>query len=124
QPSGGFFFDYDRLQYKRKKERKRLDDLEEEAERIKNKLDKKLALEFRKKEREESRVKELQVLTRLAKDHKAEVERVFNEKVIKAANRAIIQGNYSAMESLERQIKQVREEEEFLLEAARIYFNA
>ena len=122
--SGGFFFDYDREQFRRRKERKRLEELEEEAQKIQDDLDKALALEFRKKEREESRIQELQVLTRLAREHKAEVDRVFNENVIKAANRAIMDQGFSQMEMLERLIDKQQQEEEFLLEAARIFFNA
>ena len=123
KPSGGFWPDYDSYLYKRRKERKRLRELEEEAKRIKDRLDRELALEERKIEREESRIQELKVLTRLAKEHKEDIEQSFNKSVIFAANKAIMKGNYSAMERLERQIERIREEEWFLLEATRIILN-
>jgi len=123
RPAGGWWPDYDAYQYNKRKERKRLLDLEERAERIKDRLDRELALEFRKQEREESRIEELRLLTRLAKEHKQDIEESFNEKVIFAANKAIMKGNYSAMERLERMIQRQTEEEEFLLEATRIILN-
>jgi len=115
KPTGGFWFDYDRERYRRDEERKRLLDLELKALFVEDKLERKIALEFRKDEEEENRLIELSMLTKLVNEHQKEIEESFNEKVIFAANRAILQHSYSTMERLERTLNRELEEEQFLL---------
>ncbi len=123
RPTGGFWFDYDRERYRRDEERKRLLDLELKALFVEDKLERKIALEFRKDEEEENRLIELSMLTKLAKEHKVDIERSSSDKVIQAANRAILQHSFSSMEQLERLLEREREEEIFLLIATQVLLN-
>ena len=122
-PTGGFWFDYDRELRKRKQERKERERLEEEAKQIQDRLEREIALEFRKQETELARVKELKRLAVLAEEHRKAIHANLSDKVIKAADRAVRQGNYSAMEAFEREVFRAREEEEFLIMALNLILN-
>lgn len=122
--TGGFWYDYDLEYRKREDERKERERLLEEAKQIQDRIDRELALEFRKQDAEQSRIKELQRLTKLADKQQRFLKENLSELVFKSAERAIRQGNYSAMESFERQIRLAREEELFLIEALEIVLNA
>ena len=121
--SGGFFFDYDREMYRRKKEERKRQELEEAAKQIQDEIDQQLALEFRKKEKEQQRINELQRLTRLAEKHEKSIRKEFSNDVIIAAERAVKQGNYDAMEALERRLRMAKEEEEFIIQAFTMIYN-
>jgi hypothetical protein len=120
KPTGGFFFDYDREILKRRKDREEREELEENAEDIKEDLDRAIALEFRKKESDQARINELERLSDLAKQHQTEIKEKMSDRVIMTVERAIEKGNFSAMEALDRQLKGVKEEETFLLDAMKI----
>lgn len=121
---GGWAYLYDYEYEYRKKKKKELKELQEKAERIQNKLDRELALELRKQEKEQYRIEELRRLTKLAEDHQEELKQVVSQKALKAVESAIIKQTYSAMERMEREIAKAREEEAFLMQAASIILNS
>lgn len=122
EPSGGFWFDYDYELTRRRKEKEERERLEREAKQIQDRLDRALALEFRKKEAEQSRIDELQRLSKLAAQHTETIQEL-DKKVIIAAERAVRKGKFSAMEAFEREIGRVREEELFLMMALSMVLN-
>ena len=124
RPAGGFWYDFENERLRAKAERDKLVDLELKALFIEEKLEREIALEFRKREEEENRLIELSMLTKLVSEHQEDIDRSFNDRVKLAANRAIMNGNYSAMEALERELLRGREEELFLIVATRIILDA
>lgn len=120
QNSGGYswrWFDQEML--RRKKKKREQEEAEERAQALQDKIDRELAAELRKAEKERERINELKRLAELAQKNIKQVE-ALEPKVLKALERAIIQGNYSAMEAFEREVSRAREEEEFLLLAWQI----
>ena len=122
--SGGWWDAYDYEYQRRKRKQEELEALEAKAEQIQDKLDRELAEELRKQDREAERIAELKRLTKLAEKHQRELENVIPPKVLKSAESAIIEGTYSKMERFERELKRAREEELFLIEATNIILNS
>lgn len=122
--SGGWWYAYDYEYEERKRKKKRLEDLEAKAEQIQDKIDRELAKELRKQEKEQLRLDELRRLSKLAQEHKEELEQSVSQKAIFAAEQAMIKGTYSAMERLERELAKAKEEELFLIQAASIILNS
>jgi len=112
---GGWAYAYEDEILKRKAKRKELDELEEKAKKIQDKLDRELALELKKELEDQERVNELNRLAKLAQKHETDVIQL-GDRVEIAYNRAILSYNYSAMEALERTIRQAKEEEEWLIQ--------
>lgn len=103
--------------------RKKRKELLDRAENIEDTLDRALAIEIQKQEFENDRQAELRRLGNLAQAHRENVtEELYGDRVVTALSRAIAQGNYSALEALEREMLRIKEEEEFLLIAARIFY--
>jgi predicted RNase H-like nuclease (RuvC/YqgF family) len=122
--AGGWWFGYDQeIQRREEDERLRLKRLEE-AKQIKDKLERELALEYRKIEAEESRKAELNRLRKLSERHSREIRDNLGERVYNVVERAVVQQNFSAMEALDREMKQIREEELFLMQALMVAINA
>ena len=124
QPSGGWWYAYDFEYEQRKRKKKELEALEAKAKQIQDAIDRELAKELRKQEKEQERLAELKRLAKLADKHKEELEQTLSQKAIFAVEQAIIKGTYSAMERLEREMRKAKEEEEFLLNAAIIILNS
>ena len=112
--TGGWTFAYEQEVAKRKKKHKELERLEAKAQKIQDKVDRELALELQKDERDRERVNELERLASLAQQHEDSVLQL-GERVEKAYNRAILNHTYSANEALERVIRQAHEEEKWLI---------
>lgn len=121
--TGGFWYAYEKEVLRRKQEQRKRDELEEKARQLQDKLDREIALEYRKREAEQARIDELKRLTRLAEQFQETIQKELSDKVIIAAERAIKQGNYSAMEALNREIDRAKEEEMFLIDAAMLILN-
>ena len=112
---GGFWLDFEReLEAWKRKRRERLL-LEERTEKIKDKLEREIALELRKKEQEEERLNELKRLLRLVEIHERAIEEL-PERAIKSA-RLAVSGRYNEMVRFERELYRLREEEEFIMMA-------
>ena len=116
--SGGFWEAYDREMVDRDRIRRKRRKVEELAERAQDKIEREIALELRKHEAEQARVDELNRLRELVERHQEGL--ALSERVSVAAERAILQRNFSAMEALERELQRLREEELFMLEAIRL----
>lgn len=119
----GFFNAFDVERRRALSLRKKRKELLDRAENIEDTLDRALAIEIQKQESEDDRQAELRRLGNLAQAHREHVtEELYGDRVVTALSRAIAQGNYSALEALEREMIRVKEEEEFLLTAARIFY--
>ncbi len=116
RPNWAFLNDYDaELQRRRARDqfRKLLDD---ETEQIQDDLDREIARELRKQEAIDERRKDLDKLAEIAKANAdLEAARQYSERIATAYARAIAKGSFSALEALDRELRQAREEEEFLL---------
>ena len=119
QPAGGWLFlnEYEAELIRRRARDRRLRELEEETERIEDKIDREIAQLLRVQEAKDEKREDFARLAKLAKDH-ADIEaaRQYGDRVARAFARAIAQGNYSSLEALDRELKRARDEEEqFLL---------
>jgi hypothetical protein len=122
--TGGFWFAFDQEMVRRDRERKKRQRLEEEAEKIQDKLDRELVIELRKAADERDRLDDLRKLSLLAEKHKKTIANNLSERVMLSLERALAKGNYSALEAFEREIKRAREEEEFLMSAVKFLLEA
>jgi len=118
--SGGFWSDIDRiidenrrLIKERKRKRRRVKKLEDE-------LDRQLFIAERRIEEGDSRETELARLTRIVEANRKIIVQTNNQELIHSMNVAINQATFSAMERLERQLTEYREEEDFIMQAAKI----
>jgi hypothetical protein len=117
QPTGGWLFlnDYDAEIRRRHRRKKELEELEAESEQIQNELDRAIALELRKQEALDEKRDNLSRLSGLLAAADLDAARQYSERVATAYARAITQGNFSAMEALDRELQRAREEEEFMM---------
>lgn len=118
QPSGGWgFLNHYELDLKRRRKRdKERRELEEQTERIEASLDRDIAQLLREQEAIDDKRQDFERLAKLAKENAdLEAARQYSERVAKALERVIAQGNYSAIEALDRELKRAQEDEEFLL---------
>ena len=112
-------FQIEQSRYKRIKEER--EKLLAQIQSIEDQTEREIAQFLQKQEAEDERRNELARIGSLARQYAEEVsEDLYGERVVKAMTRALVQGNYSALEALEREMNRMKEEEEFLLEAARI----
>jgi hypothetical protein len=126
QPSGGWLFhnEYEiELRRRRERERER-ERLETESAQIADETSREIAQLLRVQEAEDERRKELQRLGELARAHAdLEAAKDYSEKVATAYARALRQGNFSALEALDRELRKAAEEEEFLLIATMMFLH-
>ena len=122
-PTGGLGFMqlFERELEEREVEQRKRDQRLIESRRIDDQVDRDIALLFREKEALSAREAELERLGELVKAN-AELERSQEqgERVQKAFKRAVSQGNFSAIEALDRELARSREEEEQMLFAIMI----
>jgi hypothetical protein len=103
------------LERRRRRDRERRL-LELETAEIQDELDRAIAQELRKQEALDEKRKDLDRLSALAKESAdLEAARQYSERVAVAFARAVTQGNFSAIEALDRELQRAREEEEFLM---------
>jgi hypothetical protein len=121
QPSGGWWaFN---VQYEQELRRRRLlkekqDELDEQSQEIQAAVDREIAILLRQQEAKDLKRAELERLRNLASAVSArEAEVQYGERVAKALDRAIKQGNFSALEALDRELQRARSDEEFFLMA-------
>jgi hypothetical protein len=111
-----FINTYEQQLVRRRAERKKQQQLEEETEQIPDDTDRQIAQLLREQEAKDARRAELERLSELVEQNASvEAARQYSEKVGTAYARALTQGNYSALEALERELRKAREEEEALL---------
>ena len=101
---------------KRDRERAIRDKIRESLEDIESSTDREIAQILQKDIKTEAREKELQALEFLVATtfRNEDIAKAPNERVAKAFVRAAVQGNFSAMEALEREMDRAREDEMFL----------
>jgi hypothetical protein len=118
QPTGGWLFlnSYDAELRRRRAIAKKRRELEEETERIEDELDRNIAQLMREQEAIDEKRDNLKRLAELAKQN-ADIEaaKQYSERVATAYARALAQGNFSALEALDRELQRAREEDDFLL---------
>jgi hypothetical protein len=102
------------LERRRRRDRERRE-LERETDEIQDELDRAIAQELRKQEALDAKRQDLDRLSALAKQADLEAAREYSERVAVAFARAVTQGNFSAMEALDRELQRARDEEEFLM---------
>jgi hypothetical protein len=116
--SGGwlFFNEYEQELRRRQKRKKEQEELEEATEQIEDTTDRQIAQLLREQEAKDEKRKELQRLAEIVRQN-ADIEaaRQYGAKVAKAYERALTQGNFSALQALDRELKKARDEEEALL---------
>lgn len=116
--TGGWLFlnDYEAELRRRRKRKKEREELEAETEQIQNELDRSIAQLLREQEAIDEKRDNLNRLGDLAKQNAdLEAARQYSERVATAYARAITQGNFSALEALDRELQRARDEEEFLM---------
>lgn len=124
ESSGGWAFhnDYELELRRRRKRKKERDELEAQTEQIQNELDRAIAQELRKQEALDEKRDNLNRLKELAKKHAdLEAARQYSERVAIAFERALAQGNFSAMEALDRELQRARDDEDFMTMAAHFF---
>jgi hypothetical protein len=109
--SGGFLYEYEREQNRRRKKRRELDEREEAARDLKDKIDREIAELLARQEAQDERRGELDRLQRLVRDHSHQQLELSDRAKI-AYVRALTQANFSAMEALDRELQRMLEEEE------------
>ena len=120
-PTGGWMFvgvfdDFRRRKIEDEEERK---EKEQQIAVIESPVDREIANILQSEQRIADREKELQRLESLVaqsfSNKDLPLAKAYNERVAKAFVRAAVQGNFSAVEALEREMERAREDEEFLL---------
>lgn len=115
----GFLNSYDSYRQKKERDKRRLKRLLEEIKALESPIDREIAEILHKDTAEDTRLEQLAELERMVassfRNSELEKARTYSERVAKAYVRANVQGNFSALEALEREIERAREEEEFLL---------
>jgi len=123
QNTGGVWQWYDREQARRDNERKQRAQDKLDAQAIKEKLDRELALAERAIEAEDARKAELARLNRLVSKNQDFIKSFGSERLDFVMAEALEKQTFSKMERLERELSLMREEEQFLLMAVQILVN-
>lgn len=114
QGGGWWPYWWERERALRERKRRLREQLERETEEIQEALDREIARTERELEAKDDRAAELARLKAAAeKAGKELAETEYNERVAAALERAVTQGNYSALEALEREMRRAEEEAEF-----------
>lgn len=124
QATGGWAFhnEYELELQRRRRRKKEREELEAETERIQDEIDRAIAQELRKQEALDEKRDNLSRLKELAKKHAdLEAARQYSERVATAFERALAQGNFSAMEALDRELQRARDDEDFMTMAAHFF---
>ena len=92
--------------------------IKEEAEQIEDRTDREIAELLHRQQAEDERRAYLHRLGELAKaSPDITAARDYSDRVARAYERAVVVGNFSALEALDRELKRAMEEEEFLMTA-------
>ena len=116
---GSFAFMREQLRYKEEDERRQRKARKAKARKIKDKLDREIALAFIARDEGEAQRKDLERMTRLANEYKGDII-ADNARIAQTIEDAVRLGTFSRMQKLARELDQMREEEEFLMMATRI----
>ena len=109
----------EQLRYKEEDERRQRKARKEKARKIKDKLDREIALAFIAREEGEAQRKDLERLTKLANDFKSDII-ADNARIAQTIEDAVRLQTFSRMQKLARELNEMREEEQFLMLATKI----
>jgi len=113
-----FWLAYEQRARARLEETRKRRQLEEEAEQIEDRTDREIAELLHRQQAEDERRAYLHRLGELAKaSPDITAARDYSDRVARAYERAVVVGNFSALEALDRELKRAMEEEEFLMTA-------
>ena len=119
QPSGGwdFMMKFEDFREKRDRDKAERDKIREEITEIESDVDREIARILQKDLKNEARERELKDLELLVATtfRNEDIPKAKIHGVAKEFVRAAVQGNFSAMEALEREMDRIREDEEFLM---------
>ena len=122
QPTGGWgWYDYD--QARRDEDRKQRAKDKKAALEIADKLHRELALAERAIEEEGARTAELARLNKLVEQNKGPLEALESKRLNFVMREALEEKTFSKLERLERELKIMREEELFMMQATIILLN-
>lgn len=112
-----FLMDFDRFRKKREEDEEEREKVKEIVEAIESPVDKEIAQLLQQDIETEDRAKEIKALELLITENATPQDLIAAEahNVAKAFVRAAIQKNFSAVEALERELDQQREQDEFLM---------
>ena len=116
---GSFAFMREQLRYKEEDERRQRKARKAKARKIKDKLDREIALAFIAREEGEAQRKDLERMTRLANEYKGDII-ADNARIAQTIEDAVRLQTFSRMQKLSRELNLMREEEEFLLLATKL----
>ena len=125
-PTGGWIFlsMFDAFRQRKVEEEEERKKKLKAIEKIDSSVDKEIADLLQQDSQKETREKQLQSLEQLVaqtfRNEDLPLARAYSERVAKAFVRVAVQGNFSAIEALEREMERTREEEEILLLALAI----
>jgi hypothetical protein len=112
----GFYFHYELLAARRRKRKRELQEAEEAAERLKDEVDREIALLMQERERKREFQSNIERLGRLVTKFSSELEtQAMSERVRIAFSRAVAQESVSAYLALQREVDRALEEEEIAL---------
>ena len=117
--SGGWAFKREQERYRQEDEARKRRAKKEKARKIKDKLDREIALAFIARDEGEAQRKDLERLTKLAAQYKDEII-ADNAKIASTIEDAVSLGTFSRMQKLSRELNLMREEEMFLMLATKI----
>lgn len=114
--TGGFFHAFERQRERRRKRQRELDEAEEEAQKLKDAVDREIAELLQAQERKAEFEQNIARLKRIVGEFAdREAEAAMSERVRKALTRAQVQESVSAYLSLQRELERQLEEEEFAI---------
>jgi len=117
--TGGWAFRREQERYRQEDEARKRRAKKEKARKIKDKLDRDIALAFIARDEGEAQRKDLERLTKLAAEYKDEII-ADNAKIASTIEDAVSLGTFSRMQKLSRELNLMREEEQFLMLATKI----
>ena len=117
--SGGFAFHREQERYRQEDEARKRRAKKEKARKIKDKLDREIALAFIARDEGEAQREDLERLTKLANDFKSDII-ADNATIAQTIEDAVNLGTFSRMQKLSRELNLMREEEQFLMLATKI----
>mgnify|MGYP003393117286 CR=1 FL=1 len=116
--AGGFWRSFENARARRRRRLEELEQAEDSLQAIKDQQTREIAQLLKVQERKDVEREEGQRIQRLAKQYANEqATALYGERVSKALSRAAIQGNFSAIEALMREVQRAQQEEEWLIQA-------
>jgi flagellar biosynthesis regulator FlaF len=112
---GGFFFDFEYHNQRRRMRQQELDEIEDERERIADKVDREIALLIQSQEKKDAERQDIERLKGLVKRYQSTVPiGEVSDKVSEALKSAQLKQSRANLERLQREFDRMAEEEDFM----------